>query len=133
MPQTAHLFVRNLSVVLLAATPLTLQAAAQASQTGQVQRIAAEDIPTTDYQNLSQVYEVAPQVIAGQHSMLIAQAGFGLPAQSQPNRANPNTPILAQPDSPIIEPIFEINWLWIGTSLAALTGGTVAYWLTRPQ
>jgi len=87
-------------------------------------------------QSLDQVYALAPSVIAGQYPMSATRAGIVPAVQAARTDA---TIVAASADAqrdfqePVVQPVSDANWAWIGTTAVASLIASVTYLIMRPQ
>ena len=89
-----------------------------------------------DIQSLDQIYALAPSIIAGEYPMLATRAGLVPTAQTSRSNASiiaANADFQRQLQDPVLEPLTEINWLWIGTTAVASLLAGATYLIMRRQ
>ena len=87
-----------------------------------------------DVRSLDQVYAIAPAVIAGQYPLSATQAGTVSQSMSQgamPISSLASPPIFSDTGDPVIEPLEQPNWIWIGTTAITLATAGFAYLIMR--
>ena len=106
--------------------------------TVQAQSLGVADIGNIqrDIQSIDQVYALAPSIIAGEYPMSSTRAGIVPTAQTTRTNASivaANADFQRQAQEPILEPLAEINWVWIGTTAVASLLAGATYLIMRPQ
>lgn len=106
--------------------------------TVQAQSLGVADLENIqrDIQSIDQVYALAPSIIAGEYPMSSTRAGIVPTAQTTRTNASivaANADFQRQAQDPILEPLAEINWVWIGTTAVASLLAGATYLIMRPQ
>ena len=87
-------------------------------------------------QSLDQVYALAPSVIAGQYPMSATRAGMVPTVQTARTDATitaASADVQRDFQEPVVEPLSNVNWVWIGTTAVASLIAGATYLIMRPQ